>query len=176
MNDCACRICGARNPQIISLLCFSHQAASICGDLITLSPNSSIIDDTIHVANFINRSSLKWLPRLRNIMCDMHGRTHELVTGFVIRWESMWMRCCSVLRAHRALVSLFVMYDTEVNILIGQKSHKGLQRTREIVHNEIFWSSLTSFLRILIQSIETTLILQSGKCTFDDVLYCVGRH
>lgn len=169
-------ICALRHPTITFLPCFAHLSALQSVDLLTYSNRAKVVSDCLHILHFFSKSSSKWLPRLRDAMKQVYGHPIPLLPGVVTRWISTWQSCCSVLRAQEAFEIVFKLHAVEVSKLIRLPDHYNLKRACDIVHVADFWKRLTHFLYITTPSIETSMLLQSGKATLGDVFYCYGRQ
>lgn len=64
---------------------------------------------------------------------------------------------------------MFLLCDRKVR-------RKKLCHVHDFVGNEDFWQQLPQFLRVVIPTIKSLLLLQSASCTLDDVLYAFGRN
>lgn len=96
----------------------------------------------------------------------------------VTRWTSLWLSYCTGLRAWSSMKVLFARFRVELNqsITSYNQANDNLCRCVWIVSGAVFWTSLERFVQLLVPTIESCLLLQSGAATLGDVLFCRGRQ
>lgn len=143
---------------------------------------ASVSADALFLVNFFNKSTSKWLPRLRDVMVRLSSRKlwHALINGIITRWTSTWLSCCSVLAAKKAMKVVIIEWSVEVDAAVasnsGSKALVSLKRAAQIVRSDSFWARLGQFLEVLVPTIEPSLVLQGGDATLADVLHAKGRQ
>jgi hypothetical protein len=111
-----------------------------------------------------NKSTAKWLPVLRREMIETRGRAWSLVVSVVTRWTTTWLSACSVLQSKDALQRVFSSNVGRSELLAarssGDKKYEKLRDVAGVISQESFWDELSSFLELMVPTIESSLVLQ----------------
>jgi hypothetical protein len=105
------RSASRRHPDIIFLPCFAHEASLLCGDLVKMSRATTVLANAAFLTTFINASSSKWLPLMRDEEKKMNGgkgKPRDLATAVITRWTSTWLSLCSVVEKRISLQRLLL--------------------------------------------------------------------
>jgi hypothetical protein len=139
-----------------------------------------VASNALHLVNVFNASSSKWLQKLREAMrkANANKKFYALESGVVTRWTSIWLYCCSVLRARNAFELVLLENHVEIQQTISSKSKstENIRRCIKTIRDSSFWHKLVEYLELLVPTIESSLVLQGGDATLADVLYCRGRQ
>lgn len=144
-----------------------------------------VLPDCLHLVNFSNASSSKWIPRLLNAMMQTAGTAVAIQPGVVTRWTLTWLCACSLRRAQKAFKLLLATIPDNVEQVLASnnKMLSSLRRCFRTIEDKEFRRQLDQYLGLLVPSIErplsglsTRLVLQGGNCTRADVAYTKIRH
>lgn len=178
-NRKARRILAIRHPAIVTVPCFGHQVALMCGDLVTKGSHAPVLAKNLKVITYFNSSYAKRLVWLRNEMQELYGVIWVLTLAVVTRWTSTWTSVISVLRVKLALKRLLLSSSWQQEIESFKNSNsakaKSTREINDILDDASFWESMEGFVRSITPTIEVSLVLQDGNATLADVLYGMGR-
>jgi hypothetical protein len=90
VGNCAQAQCilALRWPKIIFLICYVHQINLLVKDVIATSWQITV--SQVHaIVSTLNKSTVKWLPRLCEIMKATYGYTLAIVQMADMRWNSV---------------------------------------------------------------------------------------
>jgi hypothetical protein len=103
------RILALRWPKIVFLFCYAHQINLLVKDVIATSWKITV-SQAHAIVSTLNKSTAKWLPRLRDVMKATYGNTVTLalVQMADTRWNSVQGMLASLLRV-RSTCKMFVL-------------------------------------------------------------------
>jgi hypothetical protein len=101
------RILALRWPKIVFLFCYAHQINLLVKDVIATSWQI-MVSQAHAIVSTLNKSIVKWLPRLRNVMKATYGYTLVFVQMADTRWNSVQGMLTSLLHV-RSTCKMFVL-------------------------------------------------------------------
>ncbi len=94
-------------PKIVFLFCYAHQINLLVKDVIATSLQITV-SQAHTIVSTLNKSTAKWLPRLRNVMKVTYGYTLAFVQMADTRWNSIQGMLTSLLQV-RSICKMFVL-------------------------------------------------------------------
>jgi hypothetical protein len=104
------RILAIRWPKMGFLFYFAHQIQLLVKDVIKTN-FTDIAQEAYAVIKTFNRSSSKWLPRLRELMAKVYGTQLALLLMAETRWNSMQGMFASLLRCRTAICMFYFQWN-----------------------------------------------------------------
>ena len=95
------RILALRWPKIVFLFCYAHQINLLVKDAVQSSWQITV-GKAHDIVTTMNKSTAKWLPRLRDCMMRLYGTTLALIRMAATRWNSVQGMLASLLRVKAA--------------------------------------------------------------------------
>jgi hypothetical protein len=101
------RILALRWPKIVFMFWYAHQINLLVKDVITTSWQITV-SQAHAIVSTLNKSTAKWLPRLRNVMKATYRYILALVQMADTRWNSVQGMLASLLRV-RSTCEMFIL-------------------------------------------------------------------
>eukprot|EP00842_Homolaphlyctis_polyrhiza_P002059 jgi/Hompol1/2854/HPOL_006195-RA len=107
------RILALRWPNLIFLFCFAHQINLLVKDVLNCEDFTDCLKKAHNVVTVFNKSTAKWLPRLREVCMHLYGHSLALIQMAPTRWNSAQGMFASILRIQSALRFFYTRYHQD---------------------------------------------------------------
>jgi len=154
-----------RWPKIVFLFCYAHQINLLVKDVIATSWKITI-SEAHAIVSTLNKSTAKWLPRLRDIMKATYGNTVTLalVQMADTRWNSVQGMLTSLLRVRSA----YKMFG------LRWSSHADFPNDLYALDSDTFWKECEDAEALIKPLTIVSFRLQRDQNTMVDVMMNYG--
>jgi hypothetical protein len=159
------RILALRWPKIVFLFCYAHQINLLVKDVIATSWKITV-SQAHTIVSTLNKSTAKWLPRLRDVMKATYENTVTLalVQMADTRWNSVQGMLALLLRV-RSACKMFVL---------RWSSHVDFPNDLYALDNDTFWKECEDAEALIKPLMIASFRLQRDQNTMADVVMNYG--